>query len=310
MKREIIFSMESPFRDTFCIRGFRFGEGKKSLAIVGAMRGDEIQQQYVCSQIVQQLSLLESKGRLLPGHEILVIPSVNPFSMNIEKRFWTMDNTDINRMFPGYEHGETTQRIAAAVFQAIQDYHYGIQMASFYMPGDFIPHVRIIQTGYEDTEAAGFFGLPYICLRKPLPFDTTLLNYNWQIWGTKAFSIYGGQNSEVEGALCHNIIGTLLRFMQRTHMIRYSTPTQPDYNSILLNEADLITIKSPTAGILYKRKTARDEVKKGEVLVQIIDPYEGAVITEIQSPVDGIIFFAHNKSLALQNTPLFKIYEE
>lgn len=143
--------MESPFRDTFRIQGFRFGEGEKSLALVGPMRGNEIQQQYICSQVVCRLATLEKEGRLAPGYEILIIPSANPFSMNIEKRFWAMDNTDINRMFPGYNQGETTQRIAAALFEAIQGYTYGIQLASFYVPGDFIPHVRITRTGYEDT---------------------------------------------------------------------------------------------------------------------------------------------------------------
>lgn len=309
MKREIIFSMESPFRDTFRIQGFRFGTGKKSLAIVGAMRGDEIQQQYICSQLVRQLALLESKGRLVQGHEILVIPSANPFSMNIGKRFWTMDNTDINRMFPGYDQGETTQRIAAALFGAIEGYMYGVQLASFYIPGDFIPHARMLQTGYEDVETAGLFGLPYICLRKPLPFDTTLLNYNWQIWGTKAYSIYGGQNDQVEGSTASDIIGTLLRFMQRVGMINYSTSTHPDFNSLIIDESELMTVKAPVAGILYKMKTARDEVRKGEVMGRIIDPYEGRTLTEIQAPADGIIFFAHNKPLALQNTPLFKVYE-
>lgn len=309
MKKEIIFSMESPFRDTFRIQGFRFGSGAKSLAIVGSMRGDEVQQQYICSQMVRQLAILEEKGRLAEGHEILVVPSANPFSMNIEKRFWAMDNTDINRMFPGYNLGETTQRIAAAVFGALQGYAYGIQMASFYIPGDFIPHVRMIETGYEDTETAGLFGLPYICLRKPLPFDTTLLNYNWQIWGTKAYSIYGGQNNQVEGSSASDIVGTLLRFMQRTGLIHHPSFLHPDYNSQIIHESELITVKAPAAGILYKMKTARDEVRKGEVLARILDPYEGTVTAELHSPADGIVFFAHNKPLALQNTHLFKIYE-
>jgi hypothetical protein len=33
-------------------------------------------------------------------------------------------------MFPGYDAGETTQRIAAGVFEKIKDYEYGIQFAS------------------------------------------------------------------------------------------------------------------------------------------------------------------------------------
>ena len=59
-------------------------------------------------QLVRQLARLEQQGQLDGDQEILVIPSVNPFSMNIEKRFWAMDGTDINRMFPGYDRGETT----------------------------------------------------------------------------------------------------------------------------------------------------------------------------------------------------------
>ena len=84
-------------------------------------------------------------------------------------------------MFPGYNKGETTQRIASGVFAEISGYEYGIQFASNYIPGEFVPHVRIMTTGYEDVESAKSFTLPYIVLRNPHPYDTTTLHYNWQI---------------------------------------------------------------------------------------------------------------------------------
>ena len=58
------------------------------------------------------------------------------------------------------------------------------------MPGDFIPHVRMMDTGRQNTSLAGLFGLPYVVVRKPRPIDTTTLNYNWQIWDTSTFSLY------------------------------------------------------------------------------------------------------------------------
>jgi hypothetical protein len=122
MREETIFDMTSPYRDSFRIRGYRFGEGEKTLAIVGAMRGDEVQQQYICAQIVNRLGFIEQHGGIAKGKSILVIPSCNPFSMNVSRRFWAMDNTDINRMFPGYDNGETTQRIAAAVFEVLNGF--------------------------------------------------------------------------------------------------------------------------------------------------------------------------------------------
>ena len=42
MKRERLFVLPSPYRDEFRIHGFRFGTGRKSIAVVGAMRGDEL----------------------------------------------------------------------------------------------------------------------------------------------------------------------------------------------------------------------------------------------------------------------------
>ena len=113
MKRERLFVMSSPFRDEFRIHGFRFGSGRKSLAVVGAMRGDELQQQFVCSRLVHTLQDLEERGELMPGHEILIIPSANPFAMNIGKRFWAMDNTDINRRRAVRAHSGVQVRRAA-----------------------------------------------------------------------------------------------------------------------------------------------------------------------------------------------------
>lgn len=302
--------MESPYRDTFRIRGYRFGEGEQTLAIVGAMRGDEIQQQYICSQLVRELSNLENQGKLALDHQILIIPSANPFSMNIGKRFWAMDNTDINRMFPGYNLGETTQRIAAGLFEAIKDFKYGIQLASFYVPGNFIPHIRIQKTGYEDIETAKLFGMPYVSLRKPKPYDTTLLNYNWQIWECKAYSLYSGQNDEISSPEAASAIKTVVHFMQRLGLVNQPKRPIADYNSIVVDEEELVSAVTPTAGIFKRVRNAGDVVQKGDVLARIIDPYEGHVKSEIVSPADGVIFFSHNKALCLQNTPLFKIYAE
>ena len=182
MKKTILYETESLYRDDFRVSGYEFGQGEKSACILGNIRGNEVQQLYVCSQLIKRLKEMEAAGKITEGRRIMVVPSANPYSMNIGKRFWPTDNTDINRMFPGYDKGETTQRIAAGIFEAIQGYRFGIQLSSFYMPGNFTPHVRMMKTGFEDVELAKKFGMPYVVVRNPRPYDTTTLNYNWQIW--------------------------------------------------------------------------------------------------------------------------------
>lgn len=306
MRIETLFQMKSPYRDDFRIRGYWFGKGEKALAIIGSMRGDEIQQQYICARIVGILKKIERRGGITEGQSILVIPTCNPFSMNVNKRFWAMDGTDINRMFPGYDKGETTQRIAAAVFKHLQGFRFGVQMASFYIPGNFIPHVRMLQTGYEDTESARLFGLPFVTIRKPLPFDTTLLNYNWQVWDTKAYSLYAGSTGHVEDATSSQAVEAILRFMQKTGLTSHRVQSA-GYESVLINEADLVNITARTAGIFYLLHDAGSRVLAGETLARIIDPYTAEVREDVLSPVDGTVFFAQNRPLALEHGIIFRI---
>ena len=274
MKKEVLYSLKGIYRENFEIEGYRFGHGEKSACIVGAMRGNEIQQLYICSQLIKVLKDLEMRGAISHNHEILVIPSANRFSMNVEKRFWPVDNTDINRMFPGDEAGDTTKQIAAAIFESSKGYSYGIQFASFYMPGDFIPHVRMMETGYQSASLANLFGLQYVVIRKPKPMDTATLNYSWQMNGTNAFSIYNNHSG---------------------------------YIASVINEYDLSAVKTYDAGFYKRLKEPGDPVVHNEVIGQVIDPCEGYVKSEILSPTDGIVFFAHTAPLVMGNEVVYKI---
>lgn len=308
MIKETIYTLESAYRDDFRITGYRFGHGKKSTCIVGAIRGNEIQQLYACSQLIKMLTELEKRGKIVSDNEILVIPSVNNYSMNIGKRFWAFDNTDINRMFPGNDLGETTQRIAAAVFEKVKGYCYGIQFASFYMPGDFIPHIRMMETGYQSPSLANLFGLPYVVVRQPRPFDTTTLNYNWQLWETNAFSVYTNQTEQIDEESAQQAASSVLRFLSRMGIIKYNCHS--GYIASILKEDDLISLKTEAAGFYRRIKGPGDEVEVGDVVAEILHPYEGQVISKVVSPTPGIIFFAHNSPLVLGNSVICKVIKK
>ena len=300
-----IMRMPSPYRGDFIIRGYHFGPREKSIAIVGSLRGDEVQQLYVASQIVKNLRIMEADGNLSPEHGILVIPTANPFSLNVMKRFWTMDNTDINRMFPGYGDGETTQRIAEAIFDAVRDYHWGVQLASYYMNGNFVPHVRIMHTGYEDTSHADAFGLPYVLLYEPRPYDTTVLNYNWQVFGTSAYSVYCGSTDIIHHDMAKLTWQSVLRFTNSigaTH-----AKVGPAYRSDTFDESRLLTVKSAEAGILYLHCSVGQSVRRGDCLAQILDPLNGETLQRIEAPTDASVFFAHTKPLVYQDSRLFQL---
>lgn len=310
MEQKILFEIKNIYRDNFRVTGFSFGKGEKTVCIVGSMRGNENQQLYACSKLTAKLKELEEQGKLAEGIEILVIPCVNPYSMNIKKRFWSIDNTDINRMFPGYALGETTQRIAAGVFDYIKNYRYGIQFASFYMPGAFLPQVRVMRTGYEDVELAKQFGFPYVLLHTPRPFDTATLNYNWQIWETKAFSIYTTNTAQIDKKSAKQAVDAILRFMSKQNIIKENYISRNEYVSRVIESDNLISVRTRASGFFESKVLPGEEVEKGQLLAQIIDTYVGTVKSEIYSPVQGVVSFLHNEAMTYENTAVIKLIRE
>lgn len=248
---------------------------------------------------------LEEDGKLLHGHSILIIPCVNPYSMNTKKRFWSVDNTDINRMFPGYDLGETTQRIADGVFRVISEYKYGIQYTSFYMPGEFLPHVRLMATGIENLDLARQFGMPYVVRRAVRPFDTTTLNYNWQLWETHAFSMYTTTTTNIDKKSAKESVGCILNFLKRQGIVDYRG--HDGYISRVVEDTDMVSVPTKSSGIFESVVCVGDEVEKGQLLARIIDCYEGEVVEELRAPADGIIFFMHGEPLTYSQTAVFKL---
>lgn len=308
MKKEVLYSLKSPYREPLDVIGFRFGSGRKALALVGAMRGNEIQQMYVCSQVVQELKKLERRGELVPDCEILVIPCVNYYSMNIGKRFWTMDNTDINRMFPGYDLGETTQRIADGVFAQIQGYEYGIQLASFYQEGNFLPHVKMMDTGVYEPDMMKLFGMQFGILRTPRPYDTTTLNYNWQIWDTKAFSMYTNATDVIDRPSAQAAVMAVMRFMANTGMITHKV--HAGYTTEIISENDIRQIHSGNSGVFTPLVSTGEYVEEGDLLARITDPLDGELVSEIRSDKTGIVYFEYDRPLINENTVCFKLIKD
>lgn len=305
MREEMVMELPAIYRDDFRIRSFLFGEGKESVCIVGAQRGNEYQQLYVASLLVKKLKEIEERGGICPGRQIRVIPCANPYSINAKKRFWTADNTDINRMYPGYDLGETTQRIAAAVFDVAKRYEYGIQFASFYMPGRFLPHIRIMKTGLEEPGMARKFGFPYVVLHQPRPFDTTTLNYNWQIWETKAFSLYTTDTNHIDEASAHMAVDGVLRFLHTQKILKDRIPG--GYFSEIIERTDLVSVRTSCAGFFFSDVSVGQRITHGQKLAEIRDTYTNELKQELVSPVDGTLFFMRNEPLTYQATAVFKI---
>ncbi|HEX5329389.1 M14 family metallopeptidase [Sulfuricurvum sp.] len=305
MKRIEILNFKSPNRAPLKVEGFLFGEESSgpSVAIVGAMSGDHINQLYVASRLVDYLRQKEEEGKITG--KILVIPAVNTYALNMGETFWPLDKTDINMMFPGYAQGETTQRIAAKLFESLQGYDYGIILEGRRDQGMCLPYVKLIQSGYEDMDSARDLGMRFIHFRPYSPIETVMLQYNWQLWGTKALSIVFGKNGSIDPLSSGDVHGALVRFMVKRKML--NTSIFDGFSSNIIAPENITILKAPCAGIFDSLVACGVSVEKGDVLGRITDALSGEKLENVIAPIDGVVTCQYANPLIFQNSIAFRI---
>lgn len=297
------------------IRGFEFGNdrGERSCAIIGSMRGNEVQQAFVCASLISLLARIEQAGMIAKNKSLLVVPCVNPLSLNVRQRFWPGDGADVNRSFPGDAEGRSTQRIAAAIMRVARLFTYGIQLCSFNQPGDFLPHVRIANQGpisQESLKLSGDFGLDFALLREPTPFDTATLNYVWQQQGTHAFSLYSSATDRIDTTSAKAVTDGILRFLVRRHII--SLPLGIDvaagHTSRAMCESELVDVRTErSSGFFVPSTYAGNRVYAGQRLGAVLDAMDSHLLESLTAPVGGRVFFLRTDPLIQQHMVAFRI---
>ena len=306
MEKIEILRIESLSRSPLVVEGYLFkGTNSKApkVAIVGAMEGDSILPLYCASTMVDFFKNKIDKEKI--EGDVLIIPSINHYALNIGKRFWPLDNTDINMMFPGYELGETTQRIAKKVFDAISGYDFGIILERRPDPATCLPYIKLFKSGYEDLIGAKKFGFKMIHHRTMKSIDTVTLQYNWQLWGTKAFSIMCPSDNQVDKKIASQINQAMIRFMDKTKIIDYHIFN--GYESTVIDRNSIAVVKSPRSGIFISKELPGNYVSKDQVIGEVVHSLEGNLIHTFLAPCDGMITCFYSNSLIYEHAVAFRI---
>lgn len=306
MKKIEVLRIESLSREPLVVEGFLFeGKNKKApkIAIVGAMEAEGILPLYCASKLVDFFKNKIAKKKI--KGDVLIIPSINHYAFNSAKRFWPLDNTNIDMMFPGYDLGETTQRIAKRVFDTLQGYDYGVILEKRNDPVNCLPYIKLLKSKFEDLRGAKKFGFKFIHHKEMSSIDSVTLQYNWQLWGTKAYSIMCPTTNRVDSRVSSQINQAILRFMNKNNIIDFSIFNA--YDSTVIKTNDIDVIKSSKSGIFVAKEEPGNYVSKNQPIGEIIDSLEGDVIYEFLAPYDGMITCYYNSSLIYENAVAFRI---
>jgi predicted deacylase len=310
MTRHTLVHLTSPSRDDFRVEGFRFkprqsDDADTSVAIVAGLNGHELAQMHAAAQLVNFLKERQAEDPYFITGDILIVPAVNTFGFNMGERHWPLDKTDINAMFPGFDQGETTQRIAHQLFEHLKGFEWGIELEDRRDQYDCMPYVRLIKTGYENTAAANYFGLQFAHHRDFHPADAGSLQYNWAVWRTKTYGLMFGNKQQIDSDTTHQILNSLIRFLAKVGAIR--TRIFEGYQTNLITQDAITLIPATSAGVFEPRQHVGNFVKKGDLLGKVFDAIDGRVKERITAPVDGLVTCHYHYPLIYQDTIAYRM---
>jgi len=303
MKPRSLLDMTAPCREDFEIPFHEIGDPAKplSLALVAGIHGNELNGVFILSRLADYLHGVAAQR--YPGvklhHRVLIVPAVNVLGLNLRMRLWPFDKTDINRMFPGFDLGETTQRIAAAVLKATREAFYRIDFHSSNLEIEEMPHLRIYDASEGERARAESFGLTI--LENPIDAVLTVsLIHAWKQYSGENFVLRGGNAGELQLEHCERLFHALLQFLHSVKILSGGNPPSIEEETHQFGAGQNFRLISDQAGFFVSKLKVGHWVQAGDLLGVLYDGYKGTVREEIRAPKNGLLLGLRRQPLVFQ----------
>ena len=304
MSEGTLLRMTAPLREDFAIPYHDLGPGGEPprVALVAGLHGDEANGVFVLGRLASFLRRLEGEGTAGRGlrRRVLIVPAVNVLGLNTHSRVWPFDRTDLNRMFPGYAAGETTQRIARAVLDLTRAAHYRVDIHSSNLTFEEVPQVRLYEPTPDERATALLFGFPAVLERPANPVYSTTIGCAWRAYGGESFVVQVGQAGSLQTHHCDHLFRALVRFLVATETLAGFDLTTEEGDIHCFGVRQTLPVVSKHAGMFVSPLEVGSWLQAGDVVGQIYDGFEGELITEVRTPMGGLLSGVRRQPLLLE----------
>lgn len=265
------------------------------LFVSAAIHGDEINGVDIVRRLLRHKALKELRGTLI------AIPIVNVFGFNDKSRYLP-DRRDLNRSFPGEEHGSLASQIAYLFRTEIAEKcTHGIDLHTGAIHRRNLPQIRADLVLPENLRLAQSFGTPVILNATPRDGSLRDMVRQRQI----PMLLYeAGTALRFDSNAAKIGVNGILNVMRTIGMLP-EIPALPAPRETYIAKSSH-WVRSPISGIFLARKKLGERVNQGDMLGYITNPF-GDHRKPIPSPFDGIIIGNSLLPLANEGDALFHI---
>jgi len=307
-----ILTLQLPYRERLHLRRAVFDGGSgPRVAVVAGIHGDELEGLYVCHRIagwLEQLRTVRPDG--LRGC-VELYPALNPLGIDTLQRFVPMFDEDLNRNFPGHAEGLLPQRIADAAMRALDGAALVIDIHASNIYLREIPQVRIAEEFAERlVPLARGMNLDVIWLHGALTVLEATIAHSLNARGVPCLVVEMGVGMRITPAFSEQLLVGILRVWQSLGVLAPDIDLPAcTHTPLLADHTNVYYLNAETSGMFVPQVEHWISVRRGERLGTIVSPLEGAILSEVRSPVDGILFTLREYPIVYEGSLMARIME-
>ncbi|GAB3661806.1 succinylglutamate desuccinylase/aspartoacylase family protein [Echinicola sediminis] len=273
----------------------RAKEDGPTVLISGGVHGDEINGIVAVKRMLEEELFKPLKGTLI------YIPLVNVYGFLSNSRTFP-DGRDLNRSFPGNNKGSLASQIAHILTtQIIPNIDYGIDIHTGGRMLSNYPQIRVDFKDKKGLELAKVFGAKFVINSSHIDKSFRKEAFKHK----KHILVYeGGESMRLDELAVSEVIQGTKRVL--THLGIIQEEVEPSVSAIMKESS---WTRAKISGIFTPIANPGEEVKKGQVLAKISDPY-GQVKVPVKSSSNGFILGLNNSPVVNAGDALFHIGKE
>ncbi len=245
-----------------------------TLLLVACIHGDEINGVEIIRRIIANKTIIPDAGT------VIAIPVVNIYAFIHSSRAYPVGK-DLNRSFPGNNHGSLSSRMAYVIMQKIVPLiDYGIDFHTGGASKANFPHLRTDFSDPKNLELANAFS-PQIIVNSKAP-DKTFRKAAGNC-GKKMLTFEGGESLRFDEFSIQEGIAGIARLMNYLGM-RHSTI--PDNFPHVLSKN--YWTRARYSGLFRSSIQLGQKIKKNQVLGSITDPFGNEEIN-VKAAANGYV---------------------
>lgn len=274
--------------------------GKKAgpcIVVIAAMHGNELNGAEIINRLLQSKSLTKLKGTLI------AVPIMNVYGF-INKTRSLPGGTPLGNSFPGSQKGSHAARLAhlfcSEIF-AMADYCIDLQTG--WANHANLPQVFVTDDNQQELRLAHAFGAPVIS-------EMIAQKGSLRAYANKKgipYLVYeAGEAMRFDESSIRIGRKGLTNIMRHIDMLPATTKTDSIKQKSFLMR-DTRWVRSPTSGISYSNIKLGQQVKKGELLSVIKDPFGAGSDVPVMAEFDGLVVSINNLPLVYEGVSLFQL---